>query len=513
MASPSGSGGQPPRKRPTLFDPARFGNARRPSTLNLTNPIRPAPEVPGQNTYPPARAPAVDPRQRGISLADLRAQQLANLTSDQVTGLLSNSNQRAERQAPAPNRSTSPSFHQPSGSDDDSLFTGEIEPATVETRPPTSNSESSREPNVDNQEQDNDIEEPSIPSQGPSGGQFQPAALEDDEDLYGGEQPPLHRAATVAVREDEDAGDVQGATAQHSSGDVNEELSEYDPDGDSDEGVITYEDVVIYGDEDLSDDGGNDRDAIVQAGRQRRKRRREFEYLMSRDYEEEEDSQDEGQQGVKRPKTSGTSRSPTPPHLQPGIGRPIPESFAEMSLADRVMFDRWENSDRGWSAITHEVNRLTGGNEDNMVIATWYEKIIINTSLEKAYEEVDAEMFLRHGTESQGVGKFWEMRWHLVREEYWELEHLAKEARELRDRWVDLHAAHTLRTHPDYDWTDNRGAQADLVHDQEGSGAELGGEIDEALDGEGEDEFDEEIAGEDEEEYEGKEDKEEGYFF
>lgn len=83
MANPNpGSGGQPTgskRKHSALFDPSKFNSAKKPTTINITNSINPAPIVPGQNTYPPARPPATDPRKRGLSFADLSGQQLANI--------------------------------------------------------------------------------------------------------------------------------------------------------------------------------------------------------------------------------------------------------------------------------------------------------------------------------------------------------------------------------------------------------------------------------------------------
>lgn len=81
MANPNqGSGGQPTkRKHAALFDPSKFTSAKKPTTINITNSINPAPTVPGQNTYPPARPPATDPRKRGLSFANLSGQQLADI--------------------------------------------------------------------------------------------------------------------------------------------------------------------------------------------------------------------------------------------------------------------------------------------------------------------------------------------------------------------------------------------------------------------------------------------------
>lgn len=47
--------------------------------------------------------------------------------------------------------------------------------------------------------------------------------------------------------------------------------------------------------------------------------------------------------------------SPTTLHLQACIGRPIFESFAEKYLADKNIFDWWQDRDKRCSAIIREV--------------------------------------------------------------------------------------------------------------------------------------------------------------
>lgn len=51
------------------------------------------------------------------------------------------------------------------------------------------------------------------------------------------------------------------------------------------------------------------------------------------------------------------------------------------------------------------------------------------------------------------MGKYWQMRWFLVREAYWELERIPVDPKELRDRWVGLNMTGTPRDDPYYDWT------------------------------------------------------------
>jgi len=86
MASPR-QGDEGPRRpgskrKPTaLFDPSKFFNAKKPTTINITSEINPAPVVPGQNTYPPARPPPTYPRKKPLTLADLPGQDLADLLS------------------------------------------------------------------------------------------------------------------------------------------------------------------------------------------------------------------------------------------------------------------------------------------------------------------------------------------------------------------------------------------------------------------------------------------------
>lgn len=70
------------RKHTALFDPSKFPKAKKPTTINITSEINPAPIVPGQNTYPPARRPQIYPRKQGLTFADLPGQELADLLSN-----------------------------------------------------------------------------------------------------------------------------------------------------------------------------------------------------------------------------------------------------------------------------------------------------------------------------------------------------------------------------------------------------------------------------------------------
>ena len=69
MANPNQADGDKPS--PYLPDLSKLNRAKRPTTINISNEINPAPQVPGQNTYPISYVPPIDPRERGIAFSSL----------------------------------------------------------------------------------------------------------------------------------------------------------------------------------------------------------------------------------------------------------------------------------------------------------------------------------------------------------------------------------------------------------------------------------------------------------
>lgn len=353
-----GSGGQPTRNVKTLFDRSKFVNARKPTTINISNSINPVPQVPGQNTYPPARGPRVtNPQDRGLSIADLRARQLPTLSARQLTGLLFSPNSSTENQRAAMGQTASVPIRQ-------HTFALPPIPAPYE-RPVAANEDVIPDDNDDD---------------------------DDDDDLFTGDvdESAVDAQEYLVITEQ-----ASRASQDHGPCSPNEVVSSLESDGDSDAGVITYDDVAACDNDVITDDSeGEGENTSREPPNKSNKRKRDLEAILGPNYRpsddsdddleddlDNEDSDDSEQRAAKRAKARGKRpappplppRSPTPPELQASEGRPVPHSFAEMSDADKVMFEWWESGEKGWAAITHEVNRLTGGNEDNMEIATRYE--------------------------------------------------------------------------------------------------------------------------------------------
>lgn len=293
MANPNpGGGGQPTRNVKTLFDRSKFINARKPTTINITNSINPVPQVPGQNTHPPSRGTGVTtPQDRGLSIADLRARQLPTLSARQLTGLLFNPNSSTEDQRTVMGQTAS-------------IPTRQHTFALPPIPPPYERPVAANENAIPDDNDDDD----------------------DDDDLFSGD-------VEASVDDDQEplviTEQTSRATQERGPCSPNEVLSSLESDGDSDTGVITYDDVAACDNHDITDDGESEAEnASREPPRKSNKRKRELDAILGPDYRpsdesdvdsendlEDDNSDDSEQRAAKRAKARG--KRPAFPPLPP----------------------------------------------------------------------------------------------------------------------------------------------------------------------------------------------------